>query len=220
MQVEWYGQSAFCLTDGKDTIFIDPFDAEMFARRSMRWDYPAIAGVDAQLLLVTHEHGDHNAVDVIGGNPTILRSTAGTHQSPIGEVIGIASEHDEVAGTQRGPNTIFAFTFGGHRIAHFGDFGQAALRPEQLAALGTIDLLFLPVGGGPTIGAEQATAIAVQLGARIIVPMHYRTERIDFLEPVDDFAARAAHVNRLDVSAFDVEAVVSDGPGVVVPAAP
>jgi L-ascorbate metabolism protein UlaG (beta-lactamase superfamily) len=219
MQVEWYGQSAFRLTDGKDTIFIDPFDVAFFAGRR-RWDYPAIVGVDAQLLLVTHEHGDHNAVNVIGGDPMILRSTAGTHQTPIGELIGIASEHDEVAGTHRGPNTIFAFTFGDHRIAHFGDFGQPALRPEQLTALDTIDLLFIPVGDGPTIGAEQATEIAAQLGARVIVPMHYRTERIDFLEPVEDFTARAARTARLDVSVFDIEAVVEDGPVVVVPAAP
>jgi L-ascorbate metabolism protein UlaG (beta-lactamase superfamily) len=220
MQVEWYGQSAFRLTDSKDTVFIDPFDAAMFARRGMRWDYPAITGVDAQLLIVTHEHGDHNAVDAVGGDPMILRSTAGTHRSPVGEVIGIASDHDEVAGTQRGPNTIFAFTFGGRRIAHFGDFGQTALRPEQLAALGAIDLLFIPIGGGPTIGAEQATEVAAQLDAQVIVPMHYRTERIDFLEPLDDFTARAARVHRLDVSAFDVEAIASDGPIVVVPAVP
>ena len=220
MQVEWYGQSAFRLSDGKDTIFIDPFDVAFFAGRR-RWDYPAIAGVEAQLLLVTHEHGDHNAVDVIGGDPVILRSTAGTHPSPIGEIIGIASEHDQMAGTQRGPNTIFAFTFGGRRIAHFGDFGQAALRPEQLAALGTVDVLFVPVGGGPTIGAEQASTIAAQLSAQIIVPMHYRTERIDFLEPLDDFTARATRVHRLDGSAFDLEAIDGDGLGVVVvPAAP
>jgi hypothetical protein len=102
MQVEWYGQSAFRLTDGKKTVFIDPFDVAFFAGRR-RWDYPAIAGVDAQLLLVTHEHGDHNAVHVIGGNTVTLRSTAGTHTSPIGDVIGIASEHDEVAGHSAAP---------------------------------------------------------------------------------------------------------------------
>jgi L-ascorbate metabolism protein UlaG (beta-lactamase superfamily) len=220
MQVEWYGQSAFRLSDGKETIFIDPFSTAMFTARGMRWDYPAIDGVDAQLLLVTHEHGDHNAVDVIGGDPAILRSTAGTHESPIGEVIGVASEHDDVAGTQRGPSTIFAFSFGGHRIAHFGDFGQATLRPEQLAALGTVEVLFIPVGGGPTIGAEQATEIAAQLSAQIIVPMHYRTERIDFLEPVDDFAARATRIARADGPTFEVEAVAGNGPTVVLPVAP
>ena len=220
MQVEWYGQSAFRLSDGRDTVFIDPFDRAIFEARGMRWDYPAITGGAAQLLLVTHEHGDHNAVEVIDGDPAILRATAGAHESPIGKVIGIASEHDDVAGTRRGPNTIFAFTFGGHRIAHLGDFGQTELRPEQLAALGTVDLLFVPVGGGPTIGAAQATEIGAQLGARVIVPMHYRTARIDFLEPVDDFVARAERVRHTDGPAFEVEAVMGDRPTVVVPAAP
>ena len=89
-------------------------------------------------------------------------------KSPIGEVLGIASEHDEVAGTARGANTLFVFTLAGTRIAHLGDLGQRSLRAEQLAALGTVDRLFVPVGGGPTIGAEQAMDIAVATRARAL----------------------------------------------------
>jgi hypothetical protein len=55
------------------------------------------------------EHADHNAVDVVGGSPQVVRSTAGTFDSPVGEVIAVASEHDDAAGTKRGPNTIFCF---------------------------------------------------------------------------------------------------------------
>jgi L-ascorbate metabolism protein UlaG (beta-lactamase superfamily) len=222
MQVEWYGQSAFRLTDGATTVFIDPFDdLAPLAERGLRWDYPAIEGVRADLLLVTHEHFDHNGVGAVAGDPPTLRSTAGRLESPIGEVLAVASEHDDAAGTERGPNTLFAFTLGGRRVAHLGDFGQGDLRDEQARALGTVDLLFVPVGGGPTIGAEQATAIAARLGASVVVPMHYRTERIDFLEPVDAFAALAARVERTTASAFDLAALPSgDGPVVVVPAAP
>jgi L-ascorbate metabolism protein UlaG (beta-lactamase superfamily) len=221
MQVEWYGQSAFRLADGGTTVVIDPFDdmTPLTARR--RWDYPAITGVEAEVLLVTHEHLDHNGVGAIGGDPAILRSTAGRLGSPIGEVLGIASEHDAAAGTERGPNTIFVFTLGEWRVAHLGDLGQDELRPDQVAALGQIDLLFAPVGGGPTIGAEQAADIAETVGARVIVPMHYRTERIDFLEPVDEFADAARRVLRLDAAQFDTGDVVDDeGAVVVVPAAP
>ena len=51
--------------------------------------------------------------------------------------------------------------------------------------------------------------------------MHYRTERIDFLEPVDAFAALAQRVERLESSAFDLDALPGgDTPLVVVPAAP
>jgi L-ascorbate metabolism protein UlaG (beta-lactamase superfamily) len=90
--------------------------------------------VQADLLLVTHEHADHNAVQVVGGSPQIIRSTAGTFESPVGELIAVASEHDDVAGTERGPNTIFRFTLDGLRVSHFGDFGDPP--DEYLAALG------------------------------------------------------------------------------------
>ena len=222
MQVEWYGQSAFRLTDGATTVFIDPFDdLGPLAERGLRWDYPAIEGVRADLLLVTHEHLDHNGVGAVAGDPPTLRSTAGRLESPIGEVLAVASEHDEAAGTERGPNTLFAFTLGGRRVAHLGDLGQSDLREEQAQALGNVDLLFVPVGDGPTIGAEQAAAIAARLSARVVVPMHYRTERIDFLEPVDAFAALAQRVERLESSAFDLDALPGgETPLVVVPAAP
>jgi L-ascorbate metabolism protein UlaG (beta-lactamase superfamily) len=222
MHIEWYGQSAFALRGDEVTVAIDPFgDMSLLTeRRGWTWDYPPISGLEAQLLLVTHEHRDHNAAEVVGGDPAVLRSTAGTLESPIGEVVAIASEHDEAAGTQRGPNTIFAFTLDGVRVAHFGDFGQTALRDEQAAALGSVDLLFLPIGAGPTIGAAQAAEIAERAGARWIVPMHYRTERIGFLEPPDDFLGRYAHVARLDVPSFSLDELPDERPLVVLPAAP
>jgi len=223
MQVEWYGQSAFLLTAADKTVAIDPFAdmSAMAASRGMQFDYPPIEGVEADLLLVTHEHSDHNGVDAIGGDPTILRSTAGKLESPIGEIVAIASEHDEAAGTERGPNTIFVFELDGLRVAHFGDFGQSELRDEQAAAIGTVDLLILPVGDGPTIGADGAAAIIERLSPRWVVPMHYRTPRIGFLETEEAFLERMTHVERLPGPTFDTaELPVEDGPVVVVPAAP
>ena len=83
MQVEWYGQSAFRLSAAEQTVFIDPFgDMSPMTPRGIQFDYPPIEGVEADLLLVTHEHVDHNAVEAIGGDPTVLRSTAGTLDSP------------------------------------------------------------------------------------------------------------------------------------------
>jgi L-ascorbate metabolism protein UlaG (beta-lactamase superfamily) len=222
MRVRWYGQSAFALEHDGVTVAIDPFgDMSRLTARGMRFDYPPITGLQADLLLVTHEHGDHNAVEVVGGDPVVLRSTAGRLQSPVGDVLAVASEHDTVAGTQRGPNTLFAFELGGVRVAHLGDLGQAALRDEQADALGTADLLFVPVGDGPTIGAGLAAEIAARLHARWIVPMHYRTARTSFLQPADDFLARFERVARLETPVFDLgDHAGDDGPVVIVPAAP
>jgi L-ascorbate metabolism protein UlaG (beta-lactamase superfamily) len=223
MHVHWHGQSAFALKASTATVFIDPFGdmSGLAAARGMQFDYPPIAAAGIDLLLVTHEHIDHNAVEAIAGDPPILRSTAGRLESPIGEVLAIASEHDEQAGTQRGPNTIFAFTLDGMRVAHFGDFGQSELRPEQAALLGDVELLILPVGGGPTIGAAGAQAIVQRLQPKWVVPMHYRTPRIGFLETAEEFLGMIGQVHRLDAPGFDTaELPAQDGPLAVVPAVP
>ncbi len=222
MHVEWFGQSAFALRAQDASVFIDPFgDLSPMAERGMQFDYPAIDTGEVDLLLVTHEHMDHNGVEAIPGEPAILRSTAGRLQSPIGEVVAIASEHDEQAGTQRGPNTIFVFTLGGVRVAHFGDFGQSELRPEQAEAIGEVAMAILPVGGGPTIGAVGAKAIVERLAPRWVVPMHYRTPKIGFLEDAEEFLGLMSRVERLDEPSFQTgELPASDGPIAVVPAAP
>ncbi len=223
MNIRWYGQSAFLLRGGEG-VFIDPFgDMEGLAARGMRFDYPPIEVVEADLVLVTHEHGDHNAVEVVGGSPQILRSTAGTFDSPVGEVISVASEHDDVAGTKRGSNTIVRFGLDGLRICHFGDFGQAALRDEQRRAIGEVDVLLLPVGGGPTVGGEPAAAIVRALRPRLIVPMHYRTDAVNFLDPPDAFLdALGARVERLNENELDVEPFLgtADEPTVTLLAVP
>jgi L-ascorbate metabolism protein UlaG (beta-lactamase superfamily) len=179
---------------------------EGLAERGLQFDYPAIKGVQADLLLVTHEHGDHNAVEAIGDSPQIVRSTAGIFESPLGEVVAIASEHDDAAGTLRGPNTIFCFALEGLRLCHFGDFGQAELRVEQQRAIGDVDVLFLPVGGGPTVGGEPAAAIVRALRPRLVIPMHYRTGAVNFLEPPDPFLdALGARVERIAENELGVE---------------
>jgi L-ascorbate metabolism protein UlaG (beta-lactamase superfamily) len=223
MRVDWHGQSAFTLNGEAATVFIDPWgDMSAMASQGITWEYPAITAPETtDLLIVTHEHGDHNAVEIINGEPTLVRSQAGTHESPVGNVVAIASEHDDVAGTERGPNTIVVFDLDGIRVAHFGDFGQSALRPEQRAHLDGIDLLFIPVGGGYTIGGAQAAEIAKDLAPSWVVPMHYKTPKISFLETEAEFVDAMPNTQRLDSPSFETgDLEKGDGPLVIVPAVP
>ena len=216
MRIRWYGQAAVLLTraDGL-RVFIDPFGdippERLAAWRErtpdFRFAYAPIEEVEAEVLLVTHEHFDHAAVETVGGQPHTIRSTAGTFETPIGEIVGVASEHDAAAGTQRGPNSIFVFSLDGLRVSHFGDFGQAALRPEQREAIGTVDVLFLPVGGGPTVGGESAAAIVRELRPRLVVALHCGNEAVSFLGPPEPFldALGAPRVEQLDASEAEAE---------------
>jgi L-ascorbate metabolism protein UlaG (beta-lactamase superfamily) len=220
MHVEWFGQSAFSLR-ASQAIFIDPFgDMGPMAKHGVKFEYPAIETDSVDLTLVTHEHLDHNGVEAIPGDAPILRSTAGQLDSPIGTVVAVSSEHDQQAGTQRGSNTIFVFELDGVRVAHFGDFGQSELRPEQADAIGSVDLMFLPVGGGPTIGADGAMAIVERLDPKWVVPMHYRTHRIGFLDSAEEFLERMPGVERLSTPSFQTADLPDRRRVAIVPAAP
>lgn len=228
MEVRWYGQAAFRLvsaTDGR-TVFLDPFrmPGPEWATRGFRFDYPPIVNVAAHLVLITHEHFDHNAADVVAGDPQVIWSAAGTFDTPVGQVTGVVADHDPAAGTQRGMNVIYVFSLDGLRVCHFGDYGQASLRPEQETAIGRVDLLMLPVGGGPTVGAEAAGEVVRRLSPRCVVPMHYRTPAVSFLEPADAFLAQFSRVERLAAPEFDPAALpvpsARDQPVVVVPSVP
>jgi L-ascorbate metabolism protein UlaG (beta-lactamase superfamily) len=204
-RITWFGQSAFLL-EGSRRVFVDPFGdmSERLRQSGRRFDYPPITGVAADLLLVTHDHLDHNAVEVIGGDPYVVRARAGTLETPSGEVVGVASEHDAVAGTQRGHNTIYRFALDDTTYCHFGDFGQAALRPEQRRAIGDVDVLFLPAGAGPTVAHDVAAGIVRELAPRTTVVMHHGNEAVDFLEPPDGlFAALGVEPHRLASNAAE-----------------
>jgi L-ascorbate metabolism protein UlaG (beta-lactamase superfamily) len=224
LRIRWYGQSTFLLS-GEQTVLIDPFGSlgDEAAAHGLVFDYPPIDAPAPDLLLITHEHADHNAAEVVAGSPAVIRSTAGSLESPVGQVIAVASEHDAAAGTERGPNTIFRFELDGLRLCHLGDFGQSELRPEQARAIGEIDLLFVPAGGGPTVGGEAAAEVVRALRPRLVVPMHYRTAALNFLDPPDAFLeALGAPVDRRSGAEFDPEPLLGEPerPTVVLPAPP
>jgi L-ascorbate metabolism protein UlaG (beta-lactamase superfamily) len=226
MQVRWYGHASFRLSSpsqGK-AVFLDPFGVPTpeMANRGFQFAYPPIRAA-ADLVLVTHDHFDHNAVEAVGGGSHVVRAAAGTFDTPIGNVTGVVGDHDTVAGTQRGLNVIYVFSLDGLRVCHFGDYGQSALRPEQEKAIGDVDILMLPVGGGPTIDAAAAAEVVRRLTPRWVVPMHYRSAAINFLDPADAFLSGFEHVERLTRPEFDTADLPGpsgSGPVVLVPAVP
>ena len=91
------------------------------------------------------------------------------------KVTAIRGFHDDAGGSKRGETLLFLIETEGLRIVHLGDLG-CALNREQLSILKNPDVLMIPVGGFYTIDAETAQKTAEQLNARIILPMHYKTE--------------------------------------------
>lgn len=170
-------------------LVTDPYDESC--------GYPLLP-VEADAVLVSHQHHDHNAIGQVKGFSRVI-DAAGTHTlAPDVRVTAVPCYHDEAQGAKRGKNLMFLIEAEGLRIAHLGDLGHLPTA-EQVAALSPVDVLMLPVGGYYTIDAAQAREVARLLFAQVILPMHYRTQaNQDWpIAPVEDFLALYPQAERL-----------------------
>ena len=164
MTITWYGQSCFRLEGKNSTILIDPFNKEIGLKPPR---------LNADVILVTHEHHDHNNVDGVAPETFIVRGP-GEYEKAGVYIEGIKSFHDNSQGSQRGLNTIYLIRAEELRLCHLGDLGQAELTDEQIGAIGDVDILFLPVGGNYTIDGVQAARLVKDIEPKIVIPMHYK----------------------------------------------
>ncbi|MBI2850651.1 MAG: MBL fold metallo-hydrolase [Chloroflexi bacterium] len=192
MKIKWFGQSAFLITAANGTrIITDPYTP------SERIPYKEIKE-PADIVTVSHGHGDHSNVAAVSGNPTVVKSTSEVKGI---KITSIAAFHDASGGSQRGDMTIFCFDIDGIRVCHVGDLGHS-LSDKQVAEIGKVDILLVPVGGNFTIDANVATEVYAKLDAKVVIPMHYRNERCpNFpVAGVDEFIKGKTRVTKLEVS--------------------
>jgi L-ascorbate metabolism protein UlaG (beta-lactamase superfamily) len=193
-KLTWYGQACFVLeTAGGTRIVMDPIP------KGIGYDVPQ--GLKADIVTISHEHFDHNNVAFVAGKPRVLRKKGWARIDEKLKDVSIRSVgvyHDAERGAKRGLDTVFIFEVGGVRIAHMGDLGHV-LTDEQLAKIGAVDVLLIPVGGTFTVDAPQATRVVEQMRPRLmVVPMHYKTDAVTIkeLEPVANFLEGKQNVRR------------------------
>ncbi len=200
MKIKWLGHAAFLITSEEGVkIITDPFEPGTFGV-----DYGKIEDA-ADIVVVSHEHPDHNYVKGVPGSPRVVRDT-GSHQVKGIEFIGIAGYHDDSDGSQRGPNNRFCFTVNGIRLCHLGDLGHR-LSDKQIAAIGKVDVLLTPMAGNFTLDAAGAHRVIDQVKPRVVIPMHYRTDRCpNFpVSDVEPFLTGKTNVKRLDTAEAELK---------------
>jgi L-ascorbate metabolism protein UlaG (beta-lactamase superfamily) len=160
--------------------------------------------VQADVVLISHDtHPDHADADSLPGSPVVVKAVGPTEAGGL-KVNGIATYHDASHGRDRGPNTVFTFEMDGVKVCHLGDLGHL-LTAGQLAAIGKPDVVFIPVGGYFTIDAAEATKVVNQLGPTVVIPMHFKTPKLDF--PVagpEEFLKGKANVEKPGTSEVEI----------------
>lgn len=181
MNITWLGQSCFKIQTDKTIVAIDPYEDKIGLR---------MPHFGADLVLVTHDHFDHNnlsAIRNIEGKEPFVISGPGEYEVKNVFVYGISSYHDNVEGKERGNNTIYRLEVEGMSLAHLGDLGHI-LTNGQLEQLRGVDILMIPVGGKYTIAAAQASEVISQIEPRIVIPMHYKIKGVKAdLDSLDKF---------------------------------
>ncbi len=204
ISIHWFGQSFFQIETGDQTrIVIDPHLMPEYGRPSCK----------ADLILITHEHDDHNLIDAVSNledKPKIIRGLVvkGKRQdwNKVDEkfknirIRTAPSYHDAEDGLKRGKNSIFVIETDGLKIAHLGDLGHP-LDEETVKKIGDIDILMIPIGGIYTINGEKAKEVVKQLKPRLyILPMHYGTKVLDTLQDPEEFLDGQKNVRKLEQS--------------------
>jgi len=195
MKIRWLGHACFLMESQSGTkIVADPFDGSVGYK---------IPKVEADAVTVSHDHYDHNYVEAVQGDPTIIKEI-GLHNVRDISVNGYASFHDEVKGEKRGENIIFAFDIDGIRVCHLGDLGHL-LSKAQVGEIGKVDVLMIPVGGTFTLDAEGAVALVDQLSPKLVIPMHFATPAVNIpIAPVDMFLERIGQGQYLESTHIEI----------------
>jgi L-ascorbate metabolism protein UlaG (beta-lactamase superfamily) len=196
LKVKWLGHASFLISSEAGLkIITDPYP------QGSGLSYTPINEA-ADIVTMSHDHFDHNNVSSVPGKPQVITGS-GVKTIEGVQFRGIDTYHDGSQGKERGPNTAFCFSVDGINLCHLGDLGHR-LSQEQISEIGSIDILFIPIGGVFTIDAKMAGTVVNDLKPKIVMPMHYKTVKCDWpLNTVDDFVVDKKNVNRMNSSEIE-----------------
>ena len=175
--VEYIAHACFVIhSTGGTRVVIDPFNSNTW----LGYSFPD--GIDADAVLVTHPHYDHDATYYFGNDAPVFRAPA-TFELGDMKLRGVASEHaGGVRFLDRGQtpyNTIWILETGGFRVAHMGD--NRMLTAEDLEAVGDVDIFIVQAQYFLPQNAEGLALLREMTTPSTLIPMHYRHEELSEL---------------------------------------
>lgn len=164
MRIRWHGHACFEIENEK-VVVTDPHDGKSIGIKPPQ--------VEGDIILVSHDHFDHNAVRLVNKTTSKVVREKGRRTLSGIKIQGFLTHHDEDEGSKRGENIIYRFEDEGIVFCHLGDLGHM-IDDDLIEKIKPVDFLFIPVGGTFTIGPETAVELVKKIEPSIAVPMHYK----------------------------------------------
>tara|TARA_B100000945_G_C20410478_1_gene612284 strand:+ start:202 stop:840 length:639 start_codon:yes stop_codon:yes gene_type:complete len=177
MEITWYGYSCFRITERNSaSVVTDPYNKKIGLTEPK---------IKAEVVTVSHEAPGHSNTKIIKG----ARIITGPGEYEIGGafITGVNTSNNKDKVDQIQSNTAYLIAYESANVCHLGDINNI---PSQthIEALGTVDVLLVPVGGGQGLNAAQAAEIISLIEPAIVVPMHYKVPKLKpKLDPLSRF---------------------------------
>ena len=98
-------------------------------------------------------------------------------------IVGVAARRNIDAEDQGKASTIYRLTIDDTKIAVLGNIAPK-LDDDQLEAIGMVDIVVVPVGGGGlTLDSKDAAAIVRQIEPKAVVPVHFDDPALKYEVP-------------------------------------
>jgi L-ascorbate metabolism protein UlaG (beta-lactamase superfamily) len=172
MQISWLGLSCFEIStdtaSGGATVVVDPYGNETGLR------FPRT--LEADIVCVSHDEMDANNLSAVGGSPFVV------------DMPGEFEVKDAFVYASRADSTLlFRIESEGMIVAHLGCLNRV-LTDKELEALGSVDVLMIPVGGGRVLTPKLAAEVISQVEPRVVIPMTHAIPNVkEKLGTADEF---------------------------------
>ena len=179
MDITWLGHSCFRLHDADMVVVTDPYPTSVGLRIDNR---------PASVVTVSNSHPNHNHAESIEGDPKVF-SNPGEYEYNGVTARGVMTPLAD--GQPQGErNVAFSIEIGAINICHLGDISMP-MTTRMIDELKPIDVVLVPTGGHCTLDMDQIYQTLQDLDAKIVIPMHYKTEGINVdVDPIDNFVRR------------------------------
>jgi len=197
MKITYLAHASFLIeTESRVKIITDPYDSSV--------GY-TVFELSADVVLTSHKHFDHAYTKSLKGDYVLVDKEGEFNVKGV-KIKGIKTFHDKEKGQKRGENIVFVIE-DKFSVAHLGDLGHE-LAETELEKMGRVDILLIPVGGVYTINAKEALNVAKAINPKIIIPMHYKTEKLKFdLGKVEEFTKHFEDVEVLRTSEIEINSL-------------
>ncbi len=206
MVITYHGLECFKVSLGTLTLAFNPFSKESAKKHGLKE-----VKFGADIVFVTTKHPDFSGVEQMSYGERVPFVVSGPGEYEVDDLVirgfGVKTTY---AGEEH-YTTMYQVTLEGANLLFVGALGEGKLDPQVLGALGEIDIMFVPVGGGDVLDAAGASALGVKLEARVIIPMHYDKETlVAFLkeEGTDTKSQDKLTIRKKDLLTLEGEVVV------------